>query len=274
MPPKTTNKSKASAVAESVKEVEISTSEPVKEVEITTESVKDDVVDNTASLNDDNSSNNEEQNEERQNDIEETISSKEMLKLIKDRIENTNRLTKALKSISLYTKAELKEIQKEEKQLHKLESQYSEEKNKVLYSLAASSAPKPQKNVDENGKKIPIPGKGPVEWYDFVRIAFGLETNNGFTSKYLELMWPFIKDEEGVKVGPSIIISKPGKVNTFFQNIKRVIEERGINTEKDKNAYQLIENGVLTNTDITKFSIYCHDVKEIKPKTSKKTAAK
>lgn len=278
MPPKTTtNKSKAiaaSAAVESVKEVEISTTESVKEVEeITTESVKDDVVDNTSSLNDDNSSNNEEQNEERENKIEEKVSFEEILKLIQDRIENTIELIKALKSFSLYTKVQLKEIQKLEKILHKLESQYSEEKDKLLYFLAAGSAPKPPKNVDENGKKIPIPGIGPVVWYDFVKDAFELESNNGFSSKYLELMWPFIKSEEGVKVGSSIIISKPGKVNTFFQNIKRVMEERGINTVEDKKSYQLIENGVLKNTDITKFSIFCRDVKEIKPKASKKAKA-
>jgi hypothetical protein len=275
MPPKTTSKSKAIVANESLNEVAIATTAAATAATtIAAESVKDDVVDNTLTLNDDNSSNNGEQNEEKENEVVEHIPVEEILKLLKDRNENTRNLIKAQKSIPLYTKAELKEIQKEEKQLHKLEAQLSEERNKVLYSLASSSAPKPKKNLDSNGNKIPTPGKNPVYWYEFVKNAFGLESNNGFSSKYLELMWPFLKSEEGVKEGSSIIISRPGKVNDFFQNIKRVMEERGIHNDSQKNApYLLIQNGVLTNTDITKFSKYCYEEKEIKPKAAKKSKA-
>ena len=84
-------------------------------------------------------------------------------------------------------------------------------------------------------------------------------------------MWKFIKSEEGVKNGASIIISKPGPVNNFFKEIKRVMEERVLNSDKEKEVHALIEKGVLVNTDITKFSKYCYEVKE--PKNTKKSKA-
>jgi hypothetical protein len=245
--------------------------EPVKE-EVVIEPIKEEPTLDPVKDNEE-LANIEEQSEEKKDEVEEIISAEEHLNLLKERIENTKRLIKAQKSITQHTKVELKEIQKEEKLLNKTEFQLSEERNKVLHSIASSSAPKPQKNkVDADGNKIPTPGKNPVVWYDFVRDAFELETNNGFSSKYLELMWPFLKSEEGVKEGASLIISKPGKVNTFFNNIKSVIEKRGLTTEKDKKNLALIEKGVLKNTDIFSFSTYCYDEKEKKVKVSKKAA--
>ena len=249
---------KEEAVIISVKEEE--TIVPVKEEET------------IVHVKDEESSNN---GEEIQDEIEEFFSVEEHIKLLKERIENTRRLIKAQKSITQHTKFSLKDIQKEEKILHKVESQLSEERNKVLYSIAASSAPKPKKNnVDADGNKIPTPGKNPVVWHEFVRIAFGLESNEGYQSKFLELMWIFLKSVPGVKEGALILISKPGPVNTFFNNIKSVIEKKGLETEKDKKNYALIEKGVLKNTDITSFSTYCHEEKEKKPKVSKKASVK
>ena len=127
--------------------------------------------------------------------------------------------------------------------------------------------------MDENGNKILRPGKSPCIWYDWAANGFGLESNNGYSDTFLTLMWPFLKSEEGVKNGSSIIISKPGRVNNFFNEIKRVMEERGLNSEREKEVYALIEKGVLVNTDITKFSIYCYEKKEKKPKATKKSNA-
>jgi hypothetical protein len=86
-------------------------------------------------------------------------------------------------------------------------------------------------------------------------------------------MWVFLKSEEGVKDGASIIISKPGPVNSFFNNIKNIIEKKESRTEKDNKILALIEKGVLKNTDITSFSTYCHEEKEKKVKVTKKAAA-
>ena len=255
------------------KATKVVTPEPVKEEEVVIEPVNEEIA--VEAVKDEEVANNGDESEEKTNEVEETISAEDYLNLLKERIENTRRLTKAQKSITQHTKAELKEIQKEEKLLQKAESQLFEERNKVFHSFAASSAPKPKKNnVDADGNKIPTPGKNPVVWHDFARIAFGLESNEGYQSKYLELMWIFLKSEPGVKDGSSIIISKPGPVNTFFINIKNVIEKRGLTTEKDKKNYALINGGVLKNTDITSFSTYCHEEKEKKAKVSKKDAAK
>jgi len=270
--PETKTKTKA-VLATTVKEEEVvlATIQPVKEEPVKEEPVKEEVV--TESVKDE--ENLEEQIDDNRNEVEEVISAEEHLNLLKERTENTRRLIKAQKSISNHTKVELKEIQKEEKLLYKAEYQLIEERNKFLHSLASSSAPKPKKNnLDADGNKIPTPGKNPVVWHDFAKDAFALETNDGFLSKYLELIWIFIKSEEGVKEGASIIISKPGRVNSFFNNIKSIIENKESRTEKDNKIFALIEKGVLKNTDITSFSTYCHEEKEKKVKVTKKATAK
>jgi hypothetical protein len=208
------------------------------------------------------------------NEDEGLISSTEYINFVNKQIENTKNLTNALKSIQYFTKTELKEVDKVEKLLQKANDQYSKTQSKVFFSLAANSAPKAKKEIklDLNGNKI-TEGKNPVVWYDFAKEGFKLESNNGFGNKYLQHIWELIKSVPGTKNGSSIIISTPGAVNTFFQNIKRVMEERGLNTEKEKEVYALIEKGVLANTDITKFSKYCYEEKEKKPKATKKSKA-
>jgi predicted RND superfamily exporter protein len=212
------------------------------------------------------------------NDNEGIISSTEYIKLINQQIEIIKKTTKALKSIQFFTKTELKEVDKAEKLLQKAREQLAKELTKVFFSLAANSAPKAKKNnLDENGNKIPTPGKSPCIWYEFARTAFSLESNEGFKSTFLTLIWPFLRSEEGVKNGPSITISNPGRVNNFFNEIKRVMEERGLN-EENQAVYDLINKGVLVNTDITKFSKYCceetKNENEKKPKAIKKSKAK
>ena len=209
------------------------------------------------------------------NEDEGLISSTEYINFVNKQIENTKNLTNALKSIPSFTKNELKEVDKVKKLLNKVESLYAIAQSKVFFSLAANSAPKAKKEIklDSNGIKIPAEGKNPVVWYDFAKEAFRLESNDGFGSKYLQHVWELIKSEAGTKNGSSIIISNPGATNTFFQNIKRVMEERGLNTEKEKEVLALIEKGVLANTDITKFSKYCYEEKEKKPKATKKSKA-
>ena len=209
------------------------------------------------------------------NEDEGLISSTEYINFVNKQIENTKNLTNALKSIPFFTKNELKEVDKVKKLLHKVESLYAIAQSKVFFSLAANSAPKAKKEIklDSNGIKIPAEGKNPVVWYNFAKEAFKLESNDGFGSKYLQHVWELIKSEAGTKNGSSIIISNPGATNTFFQNIKRVMEERGLNTDKEKEVLALIEKGVLANTDITKFSKYCYEEKEKKPKATKKSKA-
>jgi len=208
------------------------------------------------------------------NEDEGLISSTEYINFVNKQIENTRNLMNALKSIPYFTKTELKEVDKVEKLLQKANEQYSKTQSKVFFSLAANSAPKAKKEIklDLNGNKI-TEGKNPVVWYDFAKEGFKLESNDGFGNKYLQHVWELIKSVAGTKNGSSIIISNPGPVNTFFQNIKRVMEERGLNTEKEKEVYALIEKGVLANTDITKFSKYCYEEKEKKPKATKKPKA-
>lgn len=208
------------------------------------------------------------------NEDEGLISSIEYINFVNKQIENTKNLTNALKSIQYFTKTELKEVDKVEKLLQKTNEQYSKTHSKVFFSLAANSAPKAKKEIklDLNGNKI-TEGKNPVVWYDFAKEAFKLESNDVFGSKYLQHVWQLIKREAGTKNGSSIIISNIGATNTFFQNIKRVMEERGLNTDKEKEVYALIEKGILANTDITKFSKYCYEEKEKKPKATKKPKA-
>jgi len=217
--------------------------------------------------------------EEDQNSVingdEGLISSTEYINFVNKQIENTRNLMNALKSIPYFTKTELKEVDKVEKLLQKANEQYSKTQSKVFFSLAANSAPKAKKEIklDSNGNKIPSEGKNPVVWKKFAKEAFNLQSNIGFGSKYLQYVWELIKSESGTKNGSSIIISNPGATNTFFQNIKSVMEERGLNTEKEKEVHALIEKGVLANTDITKFSKYCYEEKEKKPAASKKSKA-
>ena len=169
----------------------------------------------------------------------------------------------------------MKEIDKAWKLLQKAQDQLSKEGNKVLFSLAANSAPKVKKviNVDANGVKI-TEGKNPVNFLPFAQEFFGLPSKEGHGSRYLEYTWAGIKKEDGVKDGSLITINKPGPLKTFFDGIKKVMEDRGLNTDKEKEVYALIEKGVLKNTDITKFSKYCYEEKEKKVKVSKKAEAK
>lgn len=245
---------------------------PEKEV-IIQETVTSSIIEDVPSLEKEDSD--EEDKNSVINEDEGIISSPEYINLVNKQIENTRNLTRALKSIQSFTKSELKEFDKVNKLLHKAESLFSIAQSKVFFSLAANSAPKAKKEIklDSNGNKIQSEGKNPVVWYDFAKQAFKLESNDGFGSKYLQHVWELIKSEAGTKNGSSIIISKPGPTNTFFQNIKRVMEERGLNTDKEKEVHALIEEGVLANTDITKFSKYCYEEKEKKPKVSKKSKA-
>lgn len=207
--------------------------------------------------------------------VEEIVSSIEYLSIVSQLIENTKQLANAQKSFEYYTKPELKEIDKASKLLQKAQDQLSKEENKVLFSLAANSAPKVKKviNVDANGVKI-TEGKNPVNFLPFAQEFFGLPSKEGHGSRYLEYIWAGIKKEEGVKNGSLITINKPGPLKTFFDGIKKVMEDRGLNTDKEKEVYALIETGVLKNKDITKFSKYCYEEKEKKAKVSKKAEAK
>jgi hypothetical protein len=246
---------------------------PEKEVILKETEVSSAVVENISSLEKEDSD--EEDKNSVINEDEGLISSTEYINFVNKQIENTKNLTNALKSIQYFTKSELKEVDKVKKLLHKAESLYAIAQSKVFFSLAANSAPKAKKEIklDSNGNKIPSEGKNPVVWEDFAKDAFKLESNNGFGSKYLQHVWELIKSESGTKNGASIIISNPGATNTFFQNIKRVMEERGLKTEKEIEVHALIEKGVLANTDITKFSKYCYEEKEKKPKATKKSKA-
>jgi hypothetical protein len=246
---------------------------PEKEVILKETSVSSAVVENLSSLEKEDSD--EEDKNSVINEDEGLISSTEYINFINKHIENTKNLTNALKSIQYFTKSELKEVDKVKKVLHKAEFLFDIAQSKVFFSLAANSAPKAKKEIklDSNGNKIPSEGKNPVVWEDFAKDAFKLESNNGFGSKYLQHVWELIKSESGTKNGSSIIISNPGATNTFFQNIKRVMEERGLKTEKEIEVHALIEKGVLANTDITKFSKYCYEEKEKKPKATKKSKA-
>jgi hypothetical protein len=158
------------------------------------------------------------------------------------------------------------------KQLQKASNQFAIAQSKVFFSLAANSAPKAKKEIklDVNGNKI-TEGKNPVEWYDFAKEIFQLESNEIYGSKYLEYVWKVIRNDPGAKKGSSIITSNPGPTNTLFQNIKRVMLERGVSP--DDKVINLIDGGVLANTDITKFSKYCYQEKEKKPKATKKSNA-
>jgi hypothetical protein len=270
MPPKTSEnkKSKKESTVVDAPKIDIEESEPEK---VTEESEPEKVIEEPIFLEKEDSE--EEDIQSDVNDNEGIISSVEYIKLINQQIEIIKKTTKALKSIQFFTKTELKEVDKAEKLLQKARDQLAKELTKVFFSLAANSAPKAKKNnLDENGNKIPTPGKSPCIWYDFARDAFGLESNEGFRSEFLTLIWPFIKSEDGVKNGPSIIISKPGRVNNFFNEIKSIMEKRGLNEENQK-VYDLINKGVLVNTDITKFSKYCSEENEKKPKATKKSNA-
>lgn len=251
-----------------VEKVVIEEKAPEKEV-ILQETVTSSIIEEVPSLEKEGSD--DEDKNSVNNEDEGLISSTEYINLVNKQIENTRNLTNALKSIQYFTKSELKEVDKVIKLLNKAESLFSIAQSKVFFSLAANSAPKAKKNLDSNGNKIQSEGKNPVIWYGFAKEGFKLESNDGFGSKYLQHIWELIKSEEGTKNGSSIIISNPGPTNTFFQNIKRVMEERGLNTEKEKEVHALIEKGVLANTDITKFSKYCYEEKEKKPKATKKS---
>ena len=241
---------------------------PEKEI-ILQETVTSAVVENISSL--ENGDSDEEDKNSVINEDEGLISSTEYINFINKQIENTRNLTHALKSFQYFTKSELKEVDKVKKLLNKVESLFAIAESKVFFSLAANSAPKAKKEIklDSNGNKIPSEGKNPVVWKKFAKEAFNLQSNIGFGSKYLQYVWELIKSESGTKNGSSIIISNPGATKTFFQNIKSVMEERGLNTEKEKEVHALIEKGVLANTDITKFSKYCYEEK--KPVASKKS---
>lgn len=245
---------------------------PEKEI-ILQETVTSAVVENISSL--ENGDSDEEDKNSVINEDEGLISSTEYINFINKQIENTRNLTHALKSFQYFTKSELKEVDKVKKLLNKVESLFAIAESKVFFSLAANSAPKAKKEIklDSNGNKIPSEGKNPVVWKKFAKEAFNLQSNIGFGSKYLQYVWELIKSESGTKNGSSIIISNPGATKTFFQNIKSVMEERGLNTEKEKEVHALIEKGVLANTDITKFSKYCYEEKEKKPVASKKSKA-
>ena len=247
----------ATVVEEKAPEKEVIIQEPVNEDVPSLEKEDSDEEDKNSAINED----------------EGLISSTEYINFVNKHIENTRNLTNALKSIQYFTKSELKEVDKVIKLLHKAESLFSIAQSKVFFSLAANSAPKAKKEIklDSNGNKIQSEGKNPVIWYGFAKEGFKLESNDGFGSKYLQHVWKLIKSETGTKNGSSIIISNPGATNTFFHNIKRVMEERGLNTEKEKEVHALIEKGVLANTDITKFSKYCYEEKEKKPKVTKKS---
>jgi hypothetical protein len=244
--------------------------EPEKEV-IIQETVTSSVIEDLPSL--ENGDSDEEDKNYVLNEKEGLISSTEYINFVNKQIENTKNLTHALKSIKYLTKSELKDVDRSIKLLHKAESLFNIAQSKVFFSLAANSAPKAKKEIklDSNGNKIQSEGKNPVTWYDFAKEAFKLESNDGFGSKYLQHVWELIKSETGTKNGSSIIISNPGPTNTFFQNIKRVMEERGLNSEKENEVHALIEKGVLENTDITKFSKYCYEEKEKKEKVTKKS---
>ena len=255
-----------------VEKVVIEEKTPEKEV-IIQETVTSSIIEDVPSLEKEGSD--DEDKNSVNNEDEGLISSTEYINFVNKQIENTRNLTNALKSIPFFTKNELRDIDKVIKLLHKAESLFSIAQSKVFFSLAANSAPKAKKEIklDSNGNKIQSEGKNPVVWHDFVKEAFKLESNDGFGSKYLQHVWELIKSEVGTKNGSSIIISNIGATNTFFQNIKRVMEERGLNTDKEKEVYALIEKGILANTDITKFSKYCYEEKEKKPKATKKPKA-
>ena len=217
--------------------------------------------------NDDNNEENDEINSE------EIISSEKYIDNIKQKNLLIQEEAKTLSSMSSYLRSELIKIEKEEINNAKAKFDLEKKQIKFKFSILKKSAPKAKKNLDSDGNKIQSEGKNPVTWYDFAKEAFKLESNDGFGSKYLQHVWELIKSEAGTKNGSSIIISNPGATNTFFKNIKRVMEERGLNTEKEKEVHALIEKGVLANTDITKFSKYCYEEKEKKPKATKKTKA-
>jgi hypothetical protein len=213
--------------------------------------------------------------EDKNSDINENeviISFSEYIILIKERIENTNNLIKALNSIQFLTKSQLKDLNNAEKQLQKASNQFAIAQSKVFFSMAANSAPKAKKEIklDLNGNKI-TEGKNPVEWYDFAKEIFELEPNEIYGSKFLQYIWKVIRNDPGAKKGPLIITSNPGPTNRLFQNIKRVMLERGVSP--DDKVITLIDNGVLANTDITKFSKYCYHEKEKKTKATKKVNA-
>lgn len=256
---------KVEAPKEEPNVVEVPNEDPkVEEVVVETASVNEEVNENTSNNGDD------------VNVIEEEIvSSAEYLSIVNQLIDNTKKLATAQKSFEYYTKPELKEIDKAWKLLQKAQDQLSKEGNKVLFSLAANSAPKVKKEikVDANGVKI-TEGKNPVNFLPFAQEFFGLSSKEGHGSRYLEYTWAGIKKEDGVKDGSLITINKPGPLNTFFTGIKKVMEERGLNTDKEKEVHALLEKGVLKNTDITKFSKYCYEEKEKKAKVSKKVEAK
>jgi hypothetical protein len=251
----------------------VTATEPEKE-EVVIESVKEEpiVVPEEETLSITNDDNNEEDDEI---NSEEIVSSEKYIDIIKQKNLLIQEEVKALGSISTYTKAELMKIEKEELINAKAKFDLEKKRIKEKYSRLKKNAPKAKKEIklDADGNKIPVEGKSPVVWYDFAKDAFGLKINNGFGNHFLGYIWAFLKSEVGVKDGSSIIISNPGKVNTFFQKIKEVIEKRGLNSEKEKAVHALIEKGVLSNHDITRFSTYCYEEKIKKPKSSKKAKA-
>jgi hypothetical protein len=252
----------------------VTATEPEKE-EVVIESVKEEpiVVPEEETLSITNDDNNEEDDEI---NSEEIVSSEKYIDIIKQKNLLIQEEVKVLGSISTYTKAELMKIEKEELINAKAKYDLKRKQIKEKFSRLKKNAPKAKKEnkLDADGNKIPVEGRSHVVWYDFAKDAFGLKINNGFGNHFLGYIWAFLKSETGVKIGSSIIISNPGKVNTFFQKIKEVIEKRGLNSEKDKAVYALIEKGVLSNQDITGLSTYCYEEKIKKPKSSKKAKAK
>lgn len=265
MPPKTVKKVDTSKVETPKVEEHVKVEEPVK-VEDPKEETNVETTDGEA----DGSSN----NGDTATVVEEIISSSDYVNTINNLIESTKKLATAQKSFEYYTKPELKEIDKAWKLLQKADDQLSKEVNKTLFSLAANSAPKVKKVIktDENGNKI-TEGKNPVNFLPFAQEFFGLPSKEGHGSRFLEYIWFNIKKEDGVKNGSIITINKPGPLKTFFDGIKKVMEERGLNTDKEKEVYALLQTGELKNTDITKFSKYCYEEKEKKAKAPKKVKA-
>jgi hypothetical protein len=261
MPPKS-NKKEVDKVEVTIQEEEII----VKEEILVQKEINDEVADDSVNGENDDSSNTHENSN--------IISHIEYISYLSEATEITKRLTLGQKSIVNYTKPELREIDKAVRLLQKAKEQLSKEENKTLFSLAASSAPRVKKvNKDSNGVKITI-GKNPVNFLPFAQTFFELPSMEGHGSRYLEYMWANIKKEDGVKDGSLIIINKPGSLNTFFNGIKNVMEERGLKTDKEKEVYALLEKGELKNTDITKFSKYCYEEKEKKPNATKKITKK
>jgi hypothetical protein len=229
-----------------------------------------DVVEEIESIT--NEDNEEDEKNDSENEVGEIVLQSEYLSTIKEKTELVKKNTTALSSISSYTKAQLIEIEKEEILYAKANFEFEKKRIKAEFSRLKKNAPKAKKEVklDSEGNVIKTQGKNPVTWTNFAKDAFGLKTNEGQGGDFLGLIWAYIKSMEGVKDGPIINIGKPGKVNTFFNDIKQEIVKRGVNPDTQK-IIDLIDGGVLSNKDITKFSKYCYEVKEKKPKATKKT---